>query len=132
MVAIFTGTYRRTVDNKNRLTFPSNFRRMLPKDDQDGLFLIVSAKCTFVWPRSYLERYAQHQGDDPFAAPVFNRAFYSQLVTRSFDATGRIILPEGVGLSDRRVLVVGAGSYVELWRPELFEAEMSTADLRLA
>ncbi len=131
MAQLFTGSFSRSMDGKNRLLVPSEIRDALDAADRGGLFLIPSGKCIFLWPRSYLDLYTERQSEDPFAKPGFNRAFYSQMIFKSFDGTGRIVLPGVIAerFPEREVLIAGAGRYLELWEPSAFEAEVQPLDL---
>jgi DNA-binding transcriptional regulator/RsmH inhibitor MraZ len=119
------------LDGKNRLLVPSEVRDALDAEDRAGLFVIPSSKCVFLWPRSYLDRYTEAQSADPFAKPAFNRAFYSQMIFRPFDRTGRIVLPAHIAerFGSREVQLAGAGRYLELWEPEAFANEVQPLDL---
>ena len=130
MAQLFTGSFLRNLDGKNRLLVPSEIRDALDAADRGGLFLIPSSKCVFLWPRSYLDRYTERKTED-FADPGFNRAFYSQMIFKPFDRTGRIVLPGNIAerFEEREVVIVGAGRYLELWVPQSFEAEVSPLDL---
>ena len=130
MKQLFTGSFRRSLDSKNRLLIPSEVRDVLSVEDRAGLYVIPSRKCNFLWPRSFLDAYAEQQGADPFANLAFNRAFYSQMIFRSFDGTGRIVLPAAVAdrLTGREVLIAGAGRYLELWDPSAFSTSISPLD----
>jgi MraZ protein len=118
---LFTGTFRRSLDTKNRFLVPSEVRDALAPDDRGGLFLIPGRKCILVWPRSFLDTYTeqQQQGGDPLSKLSFNRSFYSQMIFRSFDTTGRIVLPGELAdrFPEREAVLVGAGRYLELWAP---------------
>ncbi len=131
MAHIFTGSFRRSLDSKNRVLVPSEIRDSLDAADRKGLYLIPGKKCLFLWPRSYLDAYAQEQGADPFGKVGFNRAFYSQMIFKAFDGTGRIVIPgELVGrFPSREVLIAGAGRYLEAWDPVAWEREISPLDL---
>lgn len=131
MAQLFTGTFLRNLDGKNRLLVPSELRDALDSADRQGVYLIPSRKCVFLWPRSYLDAYAEQQGADPFGNLGFNRAFYSRMIFRPFDGTGRIVLPGQLAeqFSKREVLIAGAGRYLELWDPEQFEAGVQPLDL---
>ena len=131
MAQLFTGSFLRSVDAKNRLLVPSEIRDALDAVDRQGLFVIPSGKCIFLWPRSYLDAYTDRQSADPLGNLAFNRAFYSQMVFRTFDGTGRIVLPGEVAerFTKREVLIAGAGRYLELWDPEAFEVEVGPLDL---
>lgn len=131
MAQLFTGSFLRSLDGKNRLLVPSEVRDALDAADRSGLFLIPSSKCVFLWPRSFLDAYTERQSADPFAKPGFNRAFYSQMIFKPFDRTGRIVLPGEIAVRfpQREVLIAGAGRYLELWEPQGFEAEVTPLDL---
>ena len=119
MAQLFTGSFPRALDGKNRLLVPSELRDALSPEDRQGLYVIPGQKCVLLWPRSYLDAYADRQGSDPLGNLAFNRSFYSQMIFRSFDRTGRIVLPGEIAerFKTREVTIVGAGRYLELWSP---------------
>jgi DNA-binding transcriptional regulator/RsmH inhibitor MraZ len=131
LAQLFTGSFLRNLDGKNRLLVPSEIRDALDAADRKGLFLIPSTKCVFLWPQSYLEAYSSQQGADPFGNLGFNRTFYSQMIFKAFDGTGRIVLPGELAarFPDREVLIAGAGRYLELWEPRAFEEAVSPLEL---
>jgi DNA-binding transcriptional regulator/RsmH inhibitor MraZ len=118
------------LDGKNRLLVPSELRDALSPEDRQGLYLIPGQKCVLLWPRSYLDAYTDRQGADPFGNLGFNRAFYSQMIFRSFDRTGRIVLPAELSgrFATREVTIVGAGRYLELWNPPDLAASITPLD----
>lgn len=124
MAQLFTGKFPRSLDGKNRLLVPSEIRDAFSAEDRKGLFVIPGKVCILLWPRSYLDAYTEGQGADPLGNLAFNRAFYSQMIFRSFDKTGRIVLPGELAerFPEREVAIVGAGRYLELWRPADFES----------
>ncbi len=130
MAQLFTGTFRRSLDSKNRVLVPSEVRDALTPEDRQGLYLIPGSKCILVWPRSYLDAYTEQQGADPFGNLGFNRSFYSQMIFRSFDGTGRIVLPGPLSerFPEREVALVGAGRYLELWRPDDIASNVTPLD----
>ncbi|HEX5138120.1 MAG TPA: hypothetical protein VFY93_14185 [Planctomycetota bacterium] len=130
MAQLFTGSFPRALDGKNRLLIPAELRDALSPEDRQGLFLIPGQKCVLLWPRSYLDAYTDRQGADPFGNLAFNRAFYSQMIFRSFDRTGRIVLPGEIAerFKTREVTIVGAGRYLELWSPDDLKANVTPLD----
>ena len=130
-MALFTGTYRRNLDGKNRILIPAEVRDALDSADRQGLFLIPSRNLVFLWPRSYLDSYTERQSVDPMGKTGFNRAFYSQMIFKPFDGTGRIVLPGELAgkFPDREILIAGAGRYLELWGPADWEAAVKPLDL---
>ena len=131
MAHIFTGSFRRSLDSKNRVLVPSEVRDALDASDRKGLYLIPGKKCVFLWPRSYLDAYVEGQGADPFGKAGFNRAFYSQMIFKPFDGTGRIVIPGELmsSFSAGEILIVGAGRYLEAWDPAAWEREIQPLDL---
>jgi len=130
LAQLFTGSFPRALDGKNRLLVPSELRDALSAEDRQGLYLIPGSKCVLLWPRSYLDAYTERQGADPFGNLAFNRAFYSQMIFRSFDRTGRIVLPGEIAerFKTREVTIVGAGRYLELWSPDDLKASVTPLD----
>jgi DNA-binding transcriptional regulator/RsmH inhibitor MraZ len=118
------------LDGKNRLLVPSEQRDALSPEDRQGLYLIPGSKCVLLWPRSYLDAYTERQGSDPLGNLAFNRSFYSQMIFRSFDGTGRIVLPGEIAerFKTREVTIVGAGRYLELWDPADLKASITPLD----
>lgn len=131
MAQLFTGSFPRALDGKNRLLVPSELRDALSPEDRQGLYLIPGSKCVLLWPRSYLDAYADRQGSDPLGNLAFNRSFYSQMLFRSFDKTGRIVLPgeSTERFKTREVTIVGAGRYLELWDPADLKASITPLGL---
>jgi DNA-binding transcriptional regulator/RsmH inhibitor MraZ len=130
LAQLFTGSFPRSLDGKNRLLVPAELRDALSPEDRLGLYLIPGQKCVLLWPRSYLDAYTDRQGADPFGNLAFNRAFYSQMVFRSFDKTGRIVLPGEITerFKTREVTIVGAGRYLELWNPADLQTTLTPLD----
>jgi DNA-binding transcriptional regulator/RsmH inhibitor MraZ len=130
LAQLFTGSFPRALDGKNRLLVPAELRDALSPEDRQGLYLIPGQKCVLLWPRSYLDAYTDRQGADPFGNLAFNRAFYSQMIFRSFDRTGRIVLPGEIAerFRTREVTIVGAGRYLELWSPDDLKSSVTPLD----
>ena len=130
---LFTGTFLRSLDAKNRVLVPSDLRDALDAADRKGLYLVPTKRCISLWPRSDLEAYAASQGADPFGDLGFNRSFYSRLIFKPFDGTGRIVFPGTLAerFPAREVLIAGVGRHLEAWNPAEFENEMSENPLDL-
>ena len=52
------------------------------------------------------------------------------MIFRSFDGTGRIVLPGELAqrFPKREVLIAGSGRYLEIWDPAAFDAMVSPLD----
>ncbi|MGQ0612502.1 MAG: division/cell wall cluster transcriptional repressor MraZ [Planctomycetaceae bacterium] len=124
MAQIFTGTFVRSLDGKNRLLVPSELRDVMDGEDRRGVYVIPSSECLFLWPQSYLLAYASGQATDPFGNRKFNRTFYSRALFKAFDGAGRIVLPAELvaRFPNRELLIAGAGLYMEAWDPAAWES----------
>ncbi|MEM8884598.1 MAG: hypothetical protein AAGD14_11045 [Planctomycetota bacterium] len=133
MAHLFTGTFSRSLDAKNRVLVPAELREALDASDRKGLYLVPTKRCVALWPRSDLEAYAASQGADPFGNLAFNRSFYSRLIFKPFDGTGRIVFPGSLAerFPAKEVLIAGVGRHLEAWDPTRFEAEMASNELDL-
>lgn len=142
MLKHFTGTHDHKIDDKGRVSLPSEFRRVLDA--------VGSREALYIVP----------QLDDPRAHVVFSIDAYSKLVDRhnereypsqraqqrmemklitrakqvQVDDIGRIVLPrelrEMIDLG-KMVRFVGNASSFEIWRPEdreAFEADLAEDD----
>lgn len=142
MLKHFTGTHDHKIDDKGRVSLPSEFRRVLDA--------VGSKDAVYIVP----------QLDDPRAHVVFTTEAYSQLIDRhntreyptlraqqrmetklitratqvQVDDIGRIViarpLREAIEL-DKIVRFVGNASSFEIWRPDdrdAFEADLAADD----
>ena len=115
----FRGTYDHTLDAKNRLTVPVNFRRYL------GEGAVVSKgleTCVSVWTpdgfESWLATMLGALGGVTMEAREFERRQSASAFETELDTAGRIMLParliEYAGL-EREVSVIGSGAALEIW-----------------
>jgi MraZ protein len=115
----FRGTFEFTLDAKNRLTVPAKFRATL----SDGVVLAAGIEsCVGVWtPGAYeAQTGVALQGSNPFSARAreAGRYFAANSLEAELDSAGRVMIPgfliEHGGLG-REVVVIGAGSCLEVW-----------------
>lgn len=117
---LYAGNFRHAIDEKNRLTIPSRWRRnkaqefiILPEPNDQ--FLLVMSPEAFARMNTEVE-------SNPNIAPRERRVFLRQLHARaqhgSADKQGRLVLPEDVckslGLKGEVALVGGQGRF-EIW-----------------
>lgn len=125
---MFLGLFYHKFDDKGRLTIPAKFREILASNG--GAFvvhgfdhnLMVLTAASF---KTIYERVNQLSMTDP-SARLLRRLIFSGAAEIDFDKIGRILLPQYlrdlVSIADEAV-IVGAGDYVELWAPKLWEAQ---------
>ena len=117
---MFLGEYRHSIDNKDRLTVPARYRELL----DDGAYilrgfdrnLMVLTKKAF---EAISHRLDQMSMTDPLARSL-RRLIIGSATHIEVDKAGRILIPDFLcqkaGLSsDQETILVGQGSYFEIW-----------------
>lgn len=123
-----TGTFQRTLDEKQRLAIPKRFRDLLVEQDERLLFLApeTDQSLALYAPRRFEER-ATLFANDPSGrseARVYQRLYYSQAEGVELDAQGRIRLPERLikfARLQQDVVLIGVNDHVELWDRGIWE-----------
>lgn len=116
----YAGEFRHCVDDKNRITIPSRWRRNEPEEfillpDFQNQFLLVMS------PEEFARMSAAVETSDS-VTPRDGRIFLRQLHSRAqhglADKQGRLVLPEDlcrkIGLKDEVALIGGRGRF-EIW-----------------
>lgn len=123
---MFMGRYEHTLDDKGRLTLPSNYAGELAA----GVVLVGGfERCLQVYPEAEFRRRSAMEEQMPITdskARKFRRLWFSRAHPVQPDRQRRILIPQWLrdhaGISDR-VLIVGAASYAELWDPETWQLQ---------
>ena len=123
---LFTGEFRRSIDEKGRLIVPASLRELIP-DDEMALSRGVDG-CIDLWPKEEWERQARELLAQPRSATQ-RREFIRQLAgkghTDQVDKQGRITVPQQLrdfaGI-DADVVIVGVFDHAEIWSPERYAA----------
>ena len=128
----FTGEFRHTIDQKNRLALPSAFRATA-HGTPISAWKIASAKALheetlYLYPRATWDEIVRDKfskismGSDE--GQFFMREFVATSKDAETDAQGRITIPadlkEKAGL-DASVLVRGALGRIEIWDPKIYD-----------
>jgi len=131
----YAGEFRHSLDEKNRVTIPSRWRRdeaeefiLLPQADQQ--FLLVMSPEDFARMSSAVESNETVSARD---RRVFLRQLHSRAQHAGADRQGRLVLPEElcrkIGLKGEVALVGGRGRF-EIWNLQRWkrahEDEMAT------
>jgi MraZ protein len=123
---MFLGQYEHTIDEKGRVTIPARYRELL----EDGAYitqgfdlnLIVMTPDTF---EQISQKVNQMNTADPLTRQL-RRLIFSNADRVEADKLGRILIPsflrDAVQLLSSAV-VVGAGSYFEIWSPDLWKKQ---------
>ena len=121
---MFLGQYAHTVDTKGRTFVPAKYR-----DELGETFVVTrgTAKCLTVYPMSEWEKYTAKIAELPQAhAAKIRRFVFSNASDVTLDAQGRIGIVAGLreyaGI-EKNVLILGLGSYIEIWAEDVWKAE---------
>ena len=137
---IYSGTFERSLDAKNRVTIPSDWLRGMEEPrfhsvvDPREQFLILLPPEEF----AAVEQNMAAQDIPPAQRRTFLKKFYADSHTIHTDKQGRILLPEDhrnrAGLREN-VVLTGGGRRFEIWNPErwnAFNAESAETYLKVA
>jgi MraZ protein len=135
---LFRGGKLRNIDSKGRLMLPKEIMKVLLSRNPDGKMVLTAflEKCLAIYPLADWDVIEQELNDfDMIDQKVrgLQRLLIGNAVEMQTDEQGRIRVPKELmdyaGIKDA-VMVVGLGRRVELWQPELIQAETdSLADI---
>ncbi len=123
------GEFRHAVDAKNRLFIPAKHR----EDFGDEVIIVRDSECPCLLIYS-IDEWASTRAAAIEKIPESrrhrtNRYIYRNALKCGFDSQGRILLsPElcaYAGLAKGTAVIVGCGSYSEIWNEENYEAELA-------
>jgi MraZ protein len=130
---LFTGSYRRALDEKSRLPIPRSWRAQ--GGEPDRLYLTPGLDgCLAIYPEPAFADVAERlAATSPAAREVrdYSRLFYSQAACVTPDSQWRIRVPpqlaEWAGLKGE-IVVVGVRDHLEVWAAEKWDAYVSRCD----
>lgn len=126
---IFTGQFRRSLDDKSRLPIPKPLREAMPP--MQGLYLTFGLDgCLALYPADAFEAIAASLASSPAAREVreYSRLFYAQACRIQVDRQGRLrIPPELVKAAELKgeVVVVGVRNCIEIWSATRWDEYMA-------
>lgn len=132
----FLGTYDYTLDDKNRLSIPAKFRKILSHLKEDTLMVTKQEdSCLTLYPyKSWESGIADRIAELPQSDDSVNRMrrILGQFTTdASLDNQGRIFLPANVckmvGI-EKQVKIFGCFNKIELWNPEKYAIVAKTPE----
>ncbi len=131
----FLGTFDYAMDERGRVPLPPRYRDAF----REGIVLSQGSpdRCVRVYTASaFLEQADGYRSESPLhrKGRDMRRAFFGRTQDAELDKQNRVLIPvflrQHAGLSGK-VLVVGAGDYLEIWSPEQYDAEMARIDAQL-
>jgi len=123
ITVLLTGSFARTLDEKNRIGLPKRLREQL--GSPNSLFVSPGAdKSLWLYTSGALERLAEALDRAPATdaeARKFRRLYFAQTESVDVDRAGRILIPErlsGFGELKREVMLLGVRDHLEIWDAE--------------
>lgn len=126
----FTDQHPRTIDDKNRIQLPSQFRSTIDKErDGEGLYITLGERrgTLAIFTERGFEELASRIETEYMAeeeAQRFELQFYALASRVELDSQGRFVLPERLMTKARigkDVILVGQKNRIELWNRAVFE-----------
>jgi MraZ protein len=129
---LLTGTFLRSMDEKQRIALPKRVREALEADQSAALFLTPGTdESLALYTEETLKGWAARlAAASPTRQDVraFNRLFYAQAEQVELDDQGRFRVPAGLvklaGLA-REVALVGVQDHLEIWDRTRWESYLA-------
>ena len=130
---LFTGSYRRSLDEKLRLAIPKQLRDVLGDNEvRSELFITPGTDHSLaIYTEKVLEELGQRLAQSSPAAKdtrAFSRLFYAQAQPAEIDGQGRLRVPaELAKLASLtgEVVVLGVRDHIELWEAAAWDEFLS-------
>jgi MraZ protein len=135
-VLLFSGTYKYSLDEKNRLIIPVKFREILSAEGVDKLYLVKGDSHLYVFPFPVFLELSEKLKSWDFTKESnqeYVRLFFSDAFDVVLDRQGRVILRkelcDEVGI-DHEAIIVGVLNRMEIWSPERWKEFREKSTLR--
>jgi MraZ protein len=125
---MFYGEYQHSIDRKGRLILPAKFRETAKANFVEKFFVTRGLdKCLFMFAEEEWRSQESKLKAIPFTkqqSRTFNRLYFSGAAEVTFDAQGRILLPQY--LKDfaeikKDVVIVGVSNRIEIWAKDKWQ-----------
>ena len=133
---VFTDAYERTIDAKNRIQIPAQFRNAMDPEADGGSFYLCPGErrnTLSLYPERTFQlraeqlRTDQISGEDSLA---FEQLYYSLASRLEMDKQGRVVLPERqlslVNLG-KEITLAGASTRIDIWQTAEYSEFLRTA-----
>jgi len=134
---IFHGAYEHTIDAKNRLAIPAQFRDKIdPMRDGRKLYIVPGSPTNTLWiyTESYFESITAQFGTGMVRdkdVVAFEQEIFPRIAEVEPDGQGRIVIPDwmlrasGVG---REVVIYGVRDHMEVRRRDEWENQLNSGN----
>tara|TARA_X000000368_G_C22989516_1_gene693695 strand:- start:369 stop:788 length:420 start_codon:yes stop_codon:yes gene_type:complete len=122
-MSAFISSFFGKIDNKNRITIPSNFKITLKniKDEKIYLFRSLKNKCLEIYLENQIQNIITSLTEEDFFSKKKDHArtaILSDLEEINIDKEGRFVLKEEnkkFSLIKYEIIFIGKGKYFEIW-----------------
>jgi MraZ protein len=120
---LFLGRYKHSLDYKSRTSIPKKFREQL---HTSAILTSGLDGCLFLYSKKDWEQLSSRFRELPLTANDardFSRYLFSGAVEVSFDALGRIVIPDYLvkhAKLERELVILGVLNRVEIWSKKNF------------
>ena len=134
---LLTGTFHRTLDDKQRFAIPKRLRDGLGPPDELAMYLAPGTDGSLaLYPEAAFFQLAEQLGESsPTGQDVrtFSRLFYAQAQRLDVDRQGRVRIPlELAQLADldKEIVLLGVRDHLEIWDRGRWEAYLGQTQPR--
>jgi MraZ protein len=125
---MFYGEYFHSIDRKGRLILPAKFREVAKSHFIEKFFVTRGLdKCLFMFSEEEWRSLESKLKAIPVTkglSRTFNRLFFAGAVEVTFDAQGRILLPQNLkehAEIKREVVILGLSNRIEIWAKDKWQ-----------
>ena len=123
---LFVSRFVNKIDKKGRVSFPSNFRNVLPKNNKNQIILYKSIKTPSIegcGVERLKEISKRINNLDFFSEDYddFSTSIFSEIVSTNIDKEGRFLIPEELKKYAKlktEALFFGQGHFFQIWEPK--------------
>jgi MraZ protein len=126
-MTFFTYEYEAKLDSKGRLILPAKIKAQLPEGSNELVIRRGFEQCLILYPMVEFKRvYSRISGLSEFNPEnrKLQRNFFAGTATVDMDANGRFLIAKNMiayARLEKDVILVGTGTKVEIWNPEIYE-----------
>jgi MraZ protein len=138
-MTFFTSEFECKLDAKGRLVLPARIKSQLPEGDSQEIVIRRGFEtCLILYPLVEFKKvFSKISGLNEFNEEYrkLQRNFLSGVVTVELDNNGRFLIPKNLlayAQIDKEALIVGLGSKVEIWNPDVYEKNRITDPVELS
>lgn len=134
---LLTGTFARSIDEKQRIAIPKHFRDALTASASAPLYVAPGTDGSiWLYTEDALRRLADRLTDaSPTREDVraFSRLFYARASAVELDGQGRIRIPAELAQFaevERDAILIGVQDHLEIWNPRRWDEYLQTRQPR--